>query len=244
MAELAAALAPHAGTASQANRSSERAARILALAGSPRSADGELTESLLPATVQGRRRKTGGEPSTVTQTLATVTQSPPTVTTFDIASVGGMTSVDASAEAAAQAARRSKRYLLIASVAVAAGLILGLLIARGPGATQRSAHASEGAGEPARHGGYQVAAPAVVSGLPDGDDRRADTDHEPMLPRPDAGAATSAPPTPSASPAPKGSSARRGDVPRSRAGSKKSNRVRQKLQSDTALNEDVYDDFD
>jgi serine/threonine protein kinase len=205
IAELAAALAPHAGTAAQASRSSERAMRILALAGtSGRAVEGRATPLEMPTVSQRKRRNTPGEqPSGHAETLSTTSPSSASVTTFEIASKGAMTHADASAAPSVETAGRGTRYALIASIAAGAGLALALLLIAGgtePSSSGNGAGdpASQSVAEPVMGAARPAAGSAVAPGVAPGPDSeaRAATAPAPVPPPPDAGVEATAPSTP------------------------------------------------
>jgi serine/threonine-protein kinase len=284
VAEIAAALAPYAATAAQGERSSERAARILAFAGtsdgsreSTRATRGQearfRAESGMPPTISlmeptvsearptvSQRPPSGSRASAVSQAPPTVSQAPPevsqaslTVMTVEIAGPAP-TRVDARMEPTARRMMgRGARYVLIASIAIVAGLALVLLLDRGKDLPGAGGEQPGGGVAHAAREAPQTVVPAAAPG-PSGDSgARAATEPEPVRPPPGADADTAGPPTPAVkepaskpataaagkSPAPRGR-----DAPRSRVGSSKDNRARQKARPDKPANEDVYDDFD
>jgi serine/threonine-protein kinase len=235
VAELAAALTPHAGSAAQASRSSERAARILALAGSAppeRVVEDWVEPQDAPTVSQRKRRPSTAEPANEVQTLPTLSLASPGENTFAIAnaSAGAMTRLDAVVEApAAPTAGPGRKYVLIASVAMGAGLLLTLLMmARGQEPLGHDdAAGAVGAGDAVDVGAVEdvmappshaaptpvapaaapspanVESPAAVARLA-GPRPAADVDAgaaaAERVPPPDAGTAVSAPSTPSVTP--------------------------------------------
>jgi serine/threonine protein kinase len=250
VAALAAALAPHAGSAVQASRSSERAARILALAGSTAGraveVDAEPVEA--PTVSQRRRQKITGDLASVVQTQPTVSHVSPSpgATTFAIASLGEVKHVDVSEAPAAEPGGRGKRYALIASIAVGVGLALVLLLAR---RQEASGPASESVMEPAM-GAVQPAAP-VNTQSPAGElDAQTDAASEPMPAPPDAGVDVTAPsaePVGQAAPEAGVQSPPASGKPRRPKGSvpvRKDADGRQNAQRDKPADENIFEEFD
>jgi serine/threonine protein kinase len=249
--ELATALAPHAGSAAQASRSSERAARILALAGSTaaRPVEGGAAPLDVPTVSQRKRRPTPGEPASGVQTLPTVSRSESSeTTTLALASLGPMTHAAASAAPAVEPGGRGKRYALIASITIAAGLALALLMVRaqeasGPGnAPERDGVVAPMMQQPAQPATAPVTAPSPTGEL----DARA----EPRPPAPDAGVAVSSPSPPPVDPAVRDAGGKSPPAsekparPKRPVPTRKKADGRRNAQPEEAADENVFDDFD